>query len=848
MLRLQGMKRFVLLLVFSSLFLPYSGAVISRPKVSTYKQPDGHILSSKLVGDENFHFRKTTDGYVLLPNQDGYLTYAQKDANGELVPSTVVAHNIGDRDAQESAFLQTISPNLTFGKTLQSKILTRITAKSPLRSKIIKRSGVPNTNSSKFLVLLVNFSDNAFTVPTPNTRYNDQFNSASYTTDGATGSVKQYFIDNSLGNFNPTFDVYGPVTLPQKMSYYGGNDASGNDLHPDEMIFDACQLLDGQINYANYDADNDGYVDNVYVIYAGYGEASGAAANTIWPHQWEVTNTTKLDGKLIGSYSCSNELQGTSGSVIDGIGTACHEFSHATGLPDFYDTDYETNGQSVDLDTWDVMASGCYNNDGMTPPYYTSIERELLGWGTPVVLTTPTNVTLNTIDKNVFYRINTTTPNEYYLIENRQLNGWDAGLYSSGMLVYHIDKTATYASRWTANTINAYSNHQCADLVEADGKEVLYDGTNATAWYASVKGDPFPGTSNVTSITDATTPSLKSWAGAATGKPITNIAITNGVVTFKFMGGESTFGSFHALPATNISSTGFTANWDAGTNATKYLLNVYQKSGGGTATTTTEGFNNFPTTTPTGWTTNSTATYTSSGNYGTASPSMKLDASGKYFKTPTFSNPITKISFWIKGNSTDASSSFLIEGSTDGTNWSTIETMTNLSTTASTKVIVTNASANFRVIRGTYTKSIGNLAIDDIIITSQAAEVKTYTLTDQEVTSGNSYSLTGLQSKSVYYYTVKAVNASTTSDESSEIIVDLATNIQGTNNQLINIAQSGKNLILTTPNSETIQIYNATGKLIVNKTVSEGTSTMELPEKGIYIVKVGASTRKVIVP
>ncbi len=552
------MKEKFLVLLFALFSLGSVHAIPTRKKTSVFTQPDGQKLMVILKGDEFFHYRTTPDGFVLLPGKSGYLTYAKRDESGELVASDIPATNLSQRSLKERNFLKTIESHMTFG------------AQRKLRAGSLKaqrRVGIPQSTmrstsatNTRYLVVLVNFSDTACFYS--NSRFNEQFNSVNYTLDGATGSVKKYFSDNSTGKFDPVFDVFGPVTLSKKMAYYGANDADGYDLHPDEMVFEACQLLDGQVNFANYDANSDGVVDNVYVIYAGYSEAEDASENTIWPHAWVVNKTTKLDGKRIGKYSCSSELIGNKDTIIDAIGTACHEFSHSLGLDDLYDTDYETNGQAFDVNEWSVMASGCFNNDGKTPCNYIGLEREVLGWASSTLLTSAANITLNPISTNQFYKIQTKTANEYFLIENRQLSGWDLGLPHHGMLIYHIDKTAAMSTRWANNEINAYADHQCVDVIEADGLgQPVTDG--ATVYWSGLKGDPFPGTSNVTSFTDISSPNSLSWAGVATEMPITQIAENNGVISFKFKGGNT---STSILPTSQDVENGFTASRNAATN------------------------------------------------------------------------------------------------------------------------------------------------------------------------------------------------------------------------------------------------------------------------------------------
>ena len=840
------MKRLLCIAIVSLVCMHQLFAVPARSKVNVYTQPNGYTLEYLLRGDEFFHFKTTIDKYILLPDTKGYLTYALKDSLGELIPSDIVAHNITDRSIGEKNFLLTIQPNLAFGAKLKNIVKVRTAQKGIRKVKSLRTQSV---TTAKYLVILVNFSDIVFSVANPQARYYEQFNGSNYTTDGATGSVKQYFKDNSLGVFDPAFDVIGPVTLSKPMAYYGGNDKEGNDLHPEEMVFEASQLIENQVNFADYDLDNDGIVDNVYVIYAGYGEASGAPANTIWPHAGEVTNTTTLDGKRISSYSCSNELQGTTNAIIDGIGTSCHEFSHTIGLPDLYDTDYDTNGQSVDVDTWSLMASGCYNNNGMTPPYYIGVERELLGWGTATELTFPSDCTLNSIGNNQFYKISTKTPNEYYILENRQLTGWDTFLYQHGMLVYHVDKTSSYASRWDDNSINAYPAHQCVDILEADGTAILDDGSNA--WLTSLKGDPFPGTSGKTEFTDTSSPGAKSWNNVAMGKPVTGIAENSGFISFKFMGGKTAFGSFSALPATDVTANSFTSNWNEGTNATHYLLNVYKNSSSGASLTTiNQGFDNFPATTPTGYAVSVTTTYTSTGNFGVLSPSVKLGATNASITTDTYSDAIKSLSFWIKGNGTDATSSLLIEASADKSSWTTIDKLSGLPTTGVTKTYSIDAGKNYRIIRMTYTKSAGNVAIDDIAITYGQEMIKTNILTDFPVTGGHSSSVTGLDNHGTYYYTVKAVNDTETSPESNEIevLLNALSEVDQSYATKTRIYVEGSSLFVLASTEQTLRVYTVMGQLLINRVLQAGLHKIPMQRNQVYLVKSGSEVRKILIP
>ena len=340
------------------------------------------------------------------------------------------------------------------------------------------------------LVVLVSFKNKAFS--TPIDTIDAMLNSENYTRDynytylnrtynvHSEGSVKKYFEDQSYGQYSPIFDVVGPVTLSQNMKYYGENDIYyEQDKRPEEMIKEACELADEQFNvdFTQYDNDNDGLVDFVYVIYAGYGEADGGGENTIWPHQWNLWDYGRLsyyvDGKKLNRYACGCELSYIS-KQYDGIGTICHEFSHVLGLPDLYVTEDMTNPPHTLCD-WDIMDYGPYNNDGNTPPSYSAYERFYMGWVTPRVLTDPEDVTLHPINESKEALLMCTgdehniigwnpSPKTFYLLEARNKEGWDEYLPGQGMLITKI--TYNY-SKWSNNTVNNVSTSMGVDLMEA---------------------------------------------------------------------------------------------------------------------------------------------------------------------------------------------------------------------------------------------------------------------------------------------------------------------------------------------------------------------------------------------
>lgn len=501
-------------------------AVPASPYPYKITQPDGTEITIRLRGDEFFKYKTTEDGYPLIADTKGILTYAKLDASGNLISTNVKANDIKKRSTSELQLLQNLSSNIDFTK---QNVLRRVQRSQTVVSSPVQKKVYPLTGSPKSLVILVNFSDKNFVTPSPQTAFTNLLNQNGYSANGGTGSAKDYFKSNSMGAFNPQFDVVGPFTLPNTMAYYGANDASDNDVNPRKMVIDACTLASSAgVDFSQYDTDNDGLVDNVFIYYAGYNEAEHAPANTVWPHRWTLSNySTSFNGKIIFDYACTSELKGNSGSNMCGIGTFCHEFGHVLGLNDLYNTngDYSYNTLSY----WDIMDSGPYLNSGRTPPAYSAYERFYLNWVIPTELKKPQNVILDTLTtSNKVYIITQNgnsnldgvnpSPTEFFLLENRQKTGWDTYIPGHGMLITRVYYNA---STWDDNSPNNTASAMGIDIMEADG--IASDGTLA--------GDPFPGTSAVTSYS----PTLRS--GTNINKSITYISETNGIIKFRFMGG-----------------------------------------------------------------------------------------------------------------------------------------------------------------------------------------------------------------------------------------------------------------------------------------------------------------------
>ena len=516
----------ILLALFTLLMCNQVGlAVKAYPYPCEITQPDGTKLTVVKMGDEHLKWAQTVDGYSILKNSIGIYEYTTLDQNNNMILSGVKAKNFKERSVVDNLFLSKIKKGIVYSK---SQIAVKRSKSTNIQKSSMKT--FPSTGSRKLLCILIGFADKAFTKT--QTEFNNLFNQIGYSTDGAYGSVKDYYLENSYNQLDLTITVAGPYQAAYNMAYYGANDADGWDVKPDVLVREALSKADPNVNFADYDNDNNGVVDGVYVIYAGYGEeVVGVDENAIWAHAGTISPVS-YDGKIINSYSCSSEFRSNSGTNITRIGVICHEFGHVIGAPDFYDTDYEENGGEYDgTGKWDLMSDGEWNAYGAAPAHhnpYTKIY--IYNWATATTLSTAGTITLYNAaeNSNSFYRINTTTTNEYFLIENRQSVKFDAMLPGNGMLIYHVD--GSYITQHTdANDINVKS-HQGLYIVCASATG------NPPTDYGSINstGCPYPGSSSKMSFSDYTTPNSKSWAGALTNKPISNISenTTTKTVTF----------------------------------------------------------------------------------------------------------------------------------------------------------------------------------------------------------------------------------------------------------------------------------------------------------------------------
>ncbi|WP_455587239.1 M6 family metalloprotease domain-containing protein [Bacteroides sp.] len=500
------------------LLAPESFAISAYPDKIEVKLSTNECATLFLHGDENCKWATTEDGYTLLPVSDGWV-YAQEDKDGYAVPSSFYLSAKNKQSKELKSFLSVQNKNIL----VRSMPVSARYSCGFSRMNLASKSTAPIVGRRKALVILIAFKDLAF--HKNHADFEALFNQKDYRVDGAVGSVRDYFLWASYGQLDFTCDILGPYVASNNMSYYGGNvGLDSHDKNPFALFKEAIELAAQEVDLANYDSDNDGYVDNVHVIFSGYGEESGASSNAIWSHEMTFDAVT-VQGMKINKYSCAPELRGNSGNGISRIGSHCHEMGHALGAMDYYDTDYAVGGNYEGTGNWDIMASGSWNNEGISPANFNPYVR-IYDFGWVNVKTLPDNqfVTLYSSSerKDEIYRLNTSVTDEFYLIENRSKSSFDEALPGEGLLIFHIG--AGMASKMASNKINATYPQEC--YVVCASSETKIPVSSASS-YGNINnaGCPFPGTSGKTSFSDSTRPSALCQGGEPSGISLSKILL-----------------------------------------------------------------------------------------------------------------------------------------------------------------------------------------------------------------------------------------------------------------------------------------------------------------------------------
>lgn len=526
------MKKLYLMLSMLFAFGTAANAVPAKKLQKVITLANGTQVSVELRGDEYLSWWEGTDGTA-------YRTTATDENVFEAF----------DLEAQKPAAAARRA------RAEQGRVARLARVKNSLKGADDKMRGLGGDHITykgvkKGLVVLVDFKNEKFADGHDLEYYKNVINGKDFTDEeeGYVGSVRDYFLAQSNGQFELDFDVVGPVTMSKNYGYYGGDSQYQKDDKVYEMIKEACDGIQDQVNLKNYDWDGDGEADQVFFLYAGLGQASGGSAGTIWPHEselryWPCGVLSYPTGK-INTYACANELQpetqGSSRYISAGIGTICHEFSHCLGFADMYDT---TGGGGYGMSVFDVMDQGSYNGNGFVPCNYTAFERIYAGWVEAIELDVPATVKeMKSVSDygRPFIMYNYKNTNEYFLMENRQNTGWDKGLYgSNGLLITHVNYVP---SRWVNNSVNSSKEKiQCCTVVNADGSREISNTL-------SLQGDLYPyeekGVTMNDEFTDDSEPAAKLYNknsdnSYALGIPITQIKRSKGSISFLVCGGDA---------------------------------------------------------------------------------------------------------------------------------------------------------------------------------------------------------------------------------------------------------------------------------------------------------------------
>ncbi|MDO4510688.1 MAG: M6 family metalloprotease domain-containing protein [Bacteroidales bacterium] len=537
-------------------------AVPAKPGFSQYRQSDGTMVSIETVGDEFYHAFVTLDGMSVERNQQGDWVYATTEE-----VTQIIAHDPALRGAQEAAFVKAEKEALQATARMDESTRHLIRKVNGAR----KAGNVGYKGKKRIPILLVDYTDVKM-------KHSAEEFKAHYSS--GPNSAYQYFYDQSNGKFQPQFDVWGVFTLSNNRAYYGahGKNNQGStvtDVRLGEMVAESITMAEEKtdINWKDYDNDNDGECDVVIVVYAGVGEAQASTTHpeAIWPCQWNLYSANYFgdgpgyrfyDNTLVDAFAVFNELNGNSdaGTKLDGVGTFVHEFSHALGLPDFYETTY--NYGYYGMGYWSLMCAGSYNNNSDTPVGYSAYEKNFFGWIDLIEPEGNTKYTLTAMnqgdiatDQAVIIESDL-NPNEFYILENRRKQGWDAYIADEGLLISHV----TYVpSRWMANTVN---NEQVQLMTIAPADNKLSRANETGDLWGNGKSD----------FTDSSTPAAKLFmteSGSVTGKagylgkPVTEITRNDdGTVSFWYMKGkESRAPEMLPVDSTSIDLTEFKAEW-----------------------------------------------------------------------------------------------------------------------------------------------------------------------------------------------------------------------------------------------------------------------------------------------
>lgn len=570
------MKKKTLLLMLTLLMSINSWGAKAFPGPYTFTQPDGTRLSVTLHGDEYFSYYTTLDGVILVREGDTFYV-AEIAANGDIKSSNILAHNNGARSSKEISFIQQQDKEKLFNGDAIKKAIRRV----PISNNVVPKY-TPHTGSPNIVVILAQFKDVKFTVNEPVNAFTEFFNATKPFTDYGNnntsniGSVKLYFKQMSSGDFNPNFKVVGPITLSQNRKYYGGSSKNPNDDEKagtlaTEAVDSVMKLGLADLNSDEYDADNDGNVDLVYIVYAGHMQNMGGPNESVWAKASYTTHN--IGTKKVRRYCMSGELlHPDRPDYIASIGVTCHEFSHCLGLPDLYVTSsYYADNQEMEF--WDLMDGGENLHNGWRPAAYTAWEKEAMGWPVDIQTlseeSTSADISVPTTDGGTAYRIvNPNDANEYIMLENIKKEKWNSGCfipdgigkndYPGGILAYHMKYPKSDVGM--SDDPNCQTNPAIA-VIPADGllesidlKGQTIDGVLRTdsTYKASHKGDLFNNVNGLIISDDLNLPNYCWYSGSEIIEGYADRYKTNKSVSFAFEGNDKITINYVADVASSI--------------------------------------------------------------------------------------------------------------------------------------------------------------------------------------------------------------------------------------------------------------------------------------------------------
>lgn len=530
--------------VLSSIVSHNVYAVSAVPWPVEKTQPDGTKITVRLCGDERVHWMESEDGYTLLYGADRFIVYAEQDGDGNLVPS--------QRQFSITSLPQSVSKGLRYSEAQVSAMRSRVQA---AQEKPVQKAFL---GQKKVLAVLVDFSNRSMVKDRSD--FDALMNQIGYNRDGAKGSVKDFYLENSYGQLELDVTVVGPYTAPNTCEYYG------NESRWQEFAAFAINAADADVDFTEFAVN--GAVETFHIIFAGYGDESIGNGKQIWSHQSSISSVVK-DGVRLARYSCSPELRGGGGSNLTYIGVIAHELGHVFGSPDYYDISANGGGINfVGTGKWDLMANGSWNDGGRQPAHINPYQKIQYGWITPITLEFGATITdmPASATSPVIYKIPAGSTGEHYLLENKQFTGFDSSLPGHGLLIWHA--AATIGSEPNDNPpLQFYP-------VCAASSNALPGNTPDTYGYINGDGTPFPGTSLNSAFTDISVPQAFSWSTMqGIKRPVTNIVEADNKISFEFMRiADATVNNLQA----SVNGQSVVLTWEKPTNTEVIGYEIYR--------------------------------------------------------------------------------------------------------------------------------------------------------------------------------------------------------------------------------------------------------------------------------